>query len=49
MLAEVRSLLEKHLPAEYRSKFTWRRRAAEGQQDEGEVSTALQLEGVKIQ
>ena len=56
-LADVRVLVEKHLPAEYRSKFTWRqpagllKRAAEGQQDVAEVSTALrivlQLEGVK--
>jgi len=56
-LADVRALVEKHLPAEYRSKFTWRqlagllKRAAEGQQDVAEVSTALrivlQLEGVK--
>jgi hypothetical protein len=55
-LADVRILVEKHLPKEYRSKFTWRqlagllRRAAEGQQDVAEVSTALrivlQLEGV---
>jgi hypothetical protein len=55
-LADVRSLVEKHLPAEYRSKFTWRhltgllKCAAEGQQDVAEVSTALrivlQLEGV---
>ena len=55
-LADVRILVEKHLPTEYRSKFTWRqlagllRRAAEGQQDVAEVSTALrivlQLEGV---
>jgi hypothetical protein len=55
-LADVRILIEKHLPKEYRSKFTWRqlagllRRAAEGQQDVTEVSTALrivlQLEGV---
>ena len=55
-LADVRILVEKHLPAEYRSKFTWRqlagllKRAAEGQQDVAEVSTALkivlQLEGV---
>jgi hypothetical protein len=44
------------LPAEYRSKFTWRqlagllKRAAEGQQDVSEVSVALkivlQIEGV---
>jgi hypothetical protein len=26
-LADVRTLVEKHLPAEYRSKFTWRQRA----------------------
>jgi hypothetical protein len=55
-LADVRALVEKHLPAEYRAKFAWRqlagllRRAAEGQQDTAEVSTALrmvlQLEGV---
>ena len=55
-LADVRILVEKHLPAEYRSKFTWRqlagllRRAAEGRQDVAEVSTALrivlELEGV---
>ena len=56
-LADVRILVEKHLPAEYRAKFTWRqlagllKRAAEGQQDVAEVSVALklvlQLEGVK--
>jgi hypothetical protein len=55
----VRALVEKHLPAEYRSKFTWRqfagllRRAAEGQQDVAEVSTALrivlQLEGIQME
>ena len=55
-LADVRFLVEKHLPKEYRSKFTWRqlagllKRAAEGQQDVAEVSVALkfvlQLEGV---
>jgi hypothetical protein len=55
-LDDVRALVEKHLPAEYRSKFTWRqlagllKRAAEGKQDVAEVSTALkivlQLEGV---
>ena len=45
-LADVRVLVEKHLPAEYRSKFTWRqlaglvKRAAEGKQDVAEVSTA---------
>ena len=54
-LADVRTLVEKHLPKEYRAKFTWRqfagllKRAAEGQQDVAEVSTALrivlQLEG----
>jgi hypothetical protein len=58
-LADVQILVEKHLPKEYRSKFTWRqfagllKRAAEGQQDVAEVSTALrivlQLEGVKCQ
>ena len=55
MRANVRILVEKHLPKEYRAKFTWRqfagllKRAAEGQQDVAEVSTALrivlQLEG----
>ena len=55
-LADVRILVEKHLPKEYRSKFGWRqlagllRRAAEGQQDVAVVSDALrivlQLEGV---
>ena len=54
-LGDVRILVEKHLPKEYRAKFTWRqfagllKRAAEGQQDVAEVSTALritlQLEG----
>ena len=39
--------VEKHLPAEYRSKFTWRqfagllKRPAYGEQDVAEVSTAL--------
>ena len=57
--ADVRLLVVKHLPKEYRSKFTWRqlagllRRAAEGQQDVAEVSTALrivlQLEGIRCQ
>ena len=55
----MRVLVEKHLPAEYRTKFTWRqlaglpKRAAERQQDVAEVSTALrivlQLEGIKCQ
>ena len=55
-LADVRALVEKHLPPEYRFKFSWRhlagllKRAAEGQQDVAEVSTALkivlQLKGV---
>jgi hypothetical protein len=58
-LADVRILVEKHLPKEYRSKFSWRhlagllKRAAEGQQDVVEVSTALrivlQLEGIACQ
>jgi hypothetical protein len=58
-LGDVRMLVEKHLPKEYRSKFTWRqfadllKRAAEGQQDVAEVSTALrivlELEGVPCQ
>jgi hypothetical protein len=58
-LADVRVLVEKHLPPEYRAKFTWRqlagllKRAAEGQQDISEVSAALkivlQLEGIRCQ
>jgi hypothetical protein len=58
-LADVHALVEKHLPAEYRAKFTRRhlagllKRAAEGQRDVPEVSTALrivlQLEGIKCQ
>jgi hypothetical protein len=42
-LADVRILGEKHLPKEYRSKYTWRHfaglleRAAEGQQDVAEA------------
>ena len=56
-LADVRALIEKHLPAEYQTKFSWRqlagmlRRAAEGKERVAEVSTALQivfkLEGVE--
>jgi hypothetical protein len=56
-LADVRALIEKHLPTEYRAKFTWRqlagmlRPAAQGQEDTAEASTALQtvlqLERVK--
>ena len=48
-LGDVRALVEKHLPAEYRTKFTWRqlagmlRRAAEGKEDAAELSTALQI------
>jgi hypothetical protein len=48
-LADVRALIEKHLPAEHRTKFTWRqlagmlRRAAEGKEDVAEVSTTLQI------
>ena len=58
-LADVRILVEKHLPKEYRSKFSWRqlsellKRAAEGQQDVAVVSDTLrivlQLEGVPCQ
>ena len=56
-LADARILIEKHLPKEYRAKFTWRqlagllRRAAEGQQDVAVVSDAirivLQIEGIR--
>jgi hypothetical protein len=48
-LDDVRRLVAKHLPAEYRSKFAWRklaallRRAAQGKDDAAEVSTALQI------
>jgi hypothetical protein len=48
-LDDVRRLVAKHLPAEYRSKFAWRkfaallRRAAQGKDEPAEVSTALQL------
>ncbi len=54
-LADVRVLVERYLPGEYRAKFTWRqlagmiRRAAEGQQDVAEFQPrciVLQLEGV---
>ena len=56
-LGDVRALVEKHLPAEYRTKFPWRqfagtlRRAAEGNEDAAEVATALlivlKIEGVE--
>jgi hypothetical protein len=48
-LADVRGLIDKHLPAEYRAKFTWRqlsgllKRVAEGQQDPAEVVTSLRI------
>ena len=48
-LDDVRRLVDKHLPAEYRSKFAWRklaallRRAAQGKDEAAEVSTALQI------
>ncbi len=48
-LADVRALIGKHLPTEYRSKFAWRhlagllRRAAEGKEDAAEFSTALKM------
>lgn len=58
-LADVRELIDKRLPAEYRAKFTWRqlagllRRVAEGEQDAAEVSTSLrmvpQLEGIRTE
>ena len=48
-LGDLRILVEKHLPKEYRSKFTWRQFRPAG----CEVSTALrivlQLEGAKCQ
>jgi hypothetical protein len=48
-LDDVRALVNRHLPTEYRSKFAWRqlagmlRRAAEGKEDVAEVSTAVQI------
>ena len=48
-LADVRTLIEKHLPAETREKSTWRHvatllaGAARGKEDAREVSVALQL------
>ena len=57
-LADVRALVEKHLPAEYRSKFTWHqlagllRRAAEADRMSPRFTAlriVLQLEGVKVQ
>ena len=58
-LNDVRTFVDKHLPIEYRTKFTWRqlagllKRAAEGQQDVAKVSVALKivlsLEGIKCQ
>jgi hypothetical protein len=48
-LDDVRALVEKHLPTEYRTKFSWRqlagmlRRAADGKEDVAEVSTALRI------
>jgi len=58
-LDDVRVLMQKHVPVEYRSKFAWRqlaamlRRAADGKADCAELATALQLvlklEGVPCQ
>ena len=58
-LEDVRALVHKHLPVEYRSKQTWQRvatiatAAARGQLPPGEVSVAvrmvLQLEGIRCQ
>jgi hypothetical protein len=58
-LDDVRVLLQKHLPAEYRGKFAWRqlaamlRHAAGGKTDCAELATALRLvlklEGVTCQ
>ena len=48
-LDDVRVLMQKHLPAEYRAKFAWRqlaamlRRTAQGKTDCAELATALQL------
>jgi hypothetical protein len=58
-LADVRALVHRHLPAEYRAKQTWQRvatittAAARGQLLPEEVSVAvrmvLQLEGIRCQ
>jgi hypothetical protein len=48
-LDDVRVLMQKHLPAEYRAKFAWRqlaamlRRTTQGKTDCAELATALQL------
>ena len=48
-LGDVRRRVDKHLPAEYRSKFARRklaallRRAAQGEDEAAKVSTALQI------
>jgi hypothetical protein len=48
-LEDVRSLVHKHLPPEYRAKFGWRqlagplRRAAYGEQDVAVVLDALRI------
>jgi hypothetical protein len=48
-LDDVRVLMQKHLPAEYRTKFAWRqlaamlRRTAQRKTDCAELATALQL------
>src|ERR1700733_1866385 len=58
-LEDVRALVHRHLPAEYRSKQTWQRvasiatAAARGQLPADEVAVAvrmvLQLEGIRCQ
>jgi hypothetical protein len=58
-LEDVRALVHRHLPAEYRAKDTWQRvaavttAAARGQLPPEEVSVAvrmvLQLEGIRCQ
>jgi hypothetical protein len=58
-LDDVRLLVHRHLPAQYRDKQTWQRvasiatAAARGQLPAGEVSVAvrmvLQLEGIRCQ
>jgi hypothetical protein len=47
-LADVRALVEKYLPAEYRTKSlggiaSMLRRAAQGNEDAGEVAAAVQI------
>jgi hypothetical protein len=46
-LADVRALIGRHLPAEYRSKFAWRQLAGLLRPASTALWIVLQLEGVK--